>query len=306
VVFSNHWGTKGRVDMHFPTQQVQTIWAHGSFPLGQFHPWTKLLWQPQPDPVARMQKVIDGRWDADLVRWLEDAKATGIPMMVDFGVETNGAWFPWNGKWNGHGTTDGYGDPAWPDGPERFRDAYRHVIDLSRRPDVGADNITWSFHVDTWSRPNRAWWNKIRYYYPANNYIDWLGLSAYGEQVPTGDPSDWETFREIMGDPGRSNSPYRQFVALSPTKPTSVSEFGVTEDPAAGDKAEWITGAFESIADGYCPGFDSVSYWHEAWQNSHGMPDSNLRIDSSPEALAVYRAAVASPFFVSTPVFACG
>ena len=41
--------------------------------------------------------------------------------------------------------TNGYGDPYFPDGPERFRDAYRHIIDLFRKEDV--KNITWCFHV---------------------------------------------------------------------------------------------------------------------------------------------------------------
>ena len=61
-------------------------------------------------------------------------------MLVEFGTEMNGFWFPWNGKWNGAGATTGYGDPALPDGPERFRDAYRHVHDViasqARQPDL--------------------------------------------------------------------------------------------------------------------------------------------------------------------------
>ena len=35
--------------------------------------------------------------------------------------------------------------PNFPDGPERFRDAYRHIIDLFRKE--GVKNITWCFHV---------------------------------------------------------------------------------------------------------------------------------------------------------------
>ena len=34
-----------------------------------------------------------------------------------------------------------YGDPAVPDGPERFRDAARHIVDLF--DEVGATNLTY-------------------------------------------------------------------------------------------------------------------------------------------------------------------
>jgi hypothetical protein len=57
--------------------------------------------------------------------WAQDAKRVGIPIMVKFGTEVNGNWFPWSSILNGGGKTNGYGDPNYPNGPERFRDAYR-------------------------------------------------------------------------------------------------------------------------------------------------------------------------------------
>ncbi len=302
VVFSNPWGLHGRVDIDFPKQQVETVWAHGSIPYLRFQPWTKEYWRPRPDPVVTMQKVIDGTWDRQILAWMRAAKATGIPMLVEFGVEVNGSWFPWSGRWNGGGQTS-WRNPSLPDGPERYRDAYRHVIDLSRRAHV--TNITWGFHVDAWAQPHHAWWNRMRYYYPGNSYIDWLGISAYGEQVPTSDPSNWYSFRQVLGSPANPKSPWSEFAALAPSKPHSIAEFGVTEDPSAGDKAQWITDAFGAIASGYYPGVKLESYWSESWPNGGGKPDSELQIDSSPSSLSAYRSAVASPSFVATPTFVC-
>lgn len=302
VVFSNPWGIHGGIDIHFPTRKVETIWNHGAVPVVRFMPWT-LQWGVLPDPVISMQRIIDGRWDGAVVRWLKAAKDTGIPMMVDFGVEVNGDWFPWNGRWNGGGATDGYGDPTYPDGPERYRDAYRHIIDLARRPDVDASNITWTFHVDASGWPQR-WWNEPRWYYPGDSYVDWITVSDYGEQVPSGNPRKWFPFSEKLGDPSDPNSSYSQIRAISPDKPLGLIEFGVAEDPRAGDKGRWITDAFAAVTGGAYD-FDLVSWWHESWENWSGKI-SNLRIDSSPGALAAYRAAVADPFFSSAPRFACG
>ncbi len=68
------------------------------------------------------------------------------------------------------------------------------------------------------------------------------------------------------------------------------------------DKAAWISEAIGSIREGRYPRIRAVSYWHERWENSNGI-FSDLRINSSPRALAAYTEAVADPIFVTTPVF---
>jgi hypothetical protein len=302
VVFSNPWGTQGELDIRFPARKVRTIWRHGAVPVVRFMPWTRMV-QGKPDPVISMRRILNGRFDGELVRWLRDAASTGIPMMVDIGVEVNGDWFPWNGRYNGGGTTDRYGDPTYPDGPERYRDAYRHIVRLARRPSVGASNLTWTFHVDADGWPDR-WWNEPQWYYPGDAYVDWITVSAYGEQVPSGKPARWVSFTDRLGDPEDPDSPYARIRAISETRPLGLIEFGVTEDPEAGDKGAWIAEAFAAVRDGTYD-FDLVSWWHERWRNGSGKI-SNLRIDSSPGALAAYRDAVADPFFGSALEFTCG
>lgn len=43
-------------------------------------------------------------------------------------------------------------------------------------------------------------------------------------------------------------------------------------------------------------------YWHERWENEDGTY-SNLRVNSSPEALEAYRAGVADSFWIDRPQF---
>jgi hypothetical protein len=82
-------------------------------------------------------------------------------------------------------------------------------------------------------------------------------------------------------------------------------EFGVTEDPAAGDKAQWITDAYGSmIGPGARYDVSLVNYWSEKWTNGSGSR-SDLRVQSSPGALDAYRAAIAGSFFATTPSFSC-
>ena len=46
---------------------------------------------------------------------------------------------------------------------------------------AGAKNIIWVFHVQNYSYPSDEW-NQPKEYYPGDDYVDWLAMSAYGKQ----------------------------------------------------------------------------------------------------------------------------
>jgi hypothetical protein len=283
--FSNNWLKR----IQFPLQAVQTIHARGIFPFVRLMSWSRIE-QDVPETVYTLPRIIDGTFDHELVLWADQARALPFPLLVEFGTEVNGGWFPWNGIYNGAGKTDSYGDPAFPDGPKRFRDAYRHIIDLFRRR--GVRNITWFFHINALSWP-AADWNRMALYYPGDEYIDWIGVSVYGSQTPG---ERWVTFQEIL------DSAYSELAAISANKPLALLEFGVAEDPKQGSKAEWIRVALQSIREQRYPRLKAVCYWHEAWENEDGSV-SDLRINSSPAALAAYRQEIAASFFLPAAVF---
>lgn len=209
--FSNNWYDH----IKFPLSEVKTIHESGNIPFIRLMPRSNFS-EGGPDPEYTMQKIIDGAFDKALSEWAMDAKEIDIPLLVEFGTEVNGDWFPWNGSYNGGGIKHLYGDKNKEDGPERFRDAYRHMIDLFRAH--GVDNITWFFHVDAFGEPKKSW-NSIEKYYPGDKYIDWIGISVYGPQT--------------------KDEPYRSFVEIMETiypavrrisdKPIAILELGITE-----------------------------------------------------------------------------
>lgn len=298
--FSNNWGD----GIKFPEDAVKTIYSQGVVPFIRMMPRTTFT-DGLEDPVYTLQRFIDGEFDDDLRKWAQDAKRVGIPLMVEFGTEVNGDWFPWSGELNGESVREGYGDPTLPDGPERFRDAYKHIIDLFR--EEGVNNITWAFHVYadentgqySISNPKKnESWNAIANYYPGDDYIDWIGASVYGS-FERG--TEWSKFTDILDDV------YPQLTAISPNKPIAVFEFGVIEDPSKGNKSAWIQNALQSIENGRYPRIKGISYWHEQWNDCinvcvpglNGMID--LRLDSDEQSLQVYRKMISSSFFVSEP-----
>lgn len=284
--FSNNWFG----GIHFPGRAVTAIKRSGAIPFIRLMPrsdWT----EDQADRRYRLGAIAEGQFDAELRRWARAAGSTHVPLLVDFACEMNGDWFPWSGKWNGGGVRTGFGDPRLADGPERYRAAYRHVIRLFRAQ--GARNVTWVFHVNADSTPSEQW-NSMRAYYPGDDYIDWIGVSAYGAQTPK-DPG--ESFTAVL------DRAYQELAAISRRKPLMIAEFGVVEDPAKENKGRWISTALEAVANRRYPRIKGISYWHSNWQNEDGTY-SRMRIDSSSGALAAYRAGISRPTFVARARFA--
>jgi beta-mannanase len=199
----------------------------------------------------------------------------------------NGTWFPWSGTFYGGGKTAGHKDgQTLYEGPEQYKRAFRYVVDRVRARK--ATNILWGFHANNFSTPRTAW-NRMSNYYPGADYVDWLGLSAYGKMDRSW---AWNEFNNTVAEP------YAELCALDAVKPVFIAEWGVGEFPPA-DKAGFIAAALRDLPGEY-PRVKLAVYWHERWENKDGS-FSNLRVNSSPEAIGAYRTGIASPLWIGRP-----
>ncbi len=274
VYFSDNWYRSRR----FPVETAAWIRQAGSLPFVRLMLRSSAE-QDQAEPTFTLQNIIAGKFDTDLQAWCASARDFGTPLLAEYGTEVNGEWFSWNGKWNGGGKTDGYGDPNQPDGPERFKDAYRHIIRICR--EAGAKNITWVFHVNDGDWP-QADWNRLENYYPGDEWIDWIGVSDYGAQTPQDDY--WEGFRQGMDET------YPRLDALTADKPIALLEFGVTKNNPLGDQAEWARQALTDITSFRYPRLIGFSWWNEWWQNDDNPAhDTSMRVQDNPDLAAVFQ-----------------
>lgn len=239
----------------------------------------------------RLENILTGQWNDYIDRWADSAKALDTPLFVSLCNEMNGDWFPWSARYYGAGQPIAGIDPPRYVGPEYFKRAYRYIVDRVRAR--GAKNILWVFHVNNFPEPYEAW-NAFAQFYPGADYVDWLGLSVYG-QMFSDDPK-WDSFDDMI------QKPYDELIQLDARKPMMLAEWAVGEFPKRGDKAEWITTGFEHMASKY-PRLRAAIYWHERWQNKKSYLYSNMKVNSSPGALAAYRRAVASAFWLGQPIF---
>lgn len=260
--FTDRWGPLYR----FPGEYCAVLWATGHLPM--------ITWQPQTD----LASIIAGLWDDYILDWAHAAKEYGHPVMLRFGHEMNGNWYPWCGAQNGGGESTGYGDPTKPDGPERYIDAFRHVHDLFQA--AGADNVIWVWAPNE-GNPVGEPWNEVENYYPGDEYVDWLGMDGYnwGTSRPW---SHWRSFDELFGEL------CQRLVDLAPDKPIMIAEFASSEQ--GGDKAAWITDAFQRIKTFYS--HIKAVIWFDT------IKETEWAINSSPSSLAAFQEAIHNSYYI--------
>lgn len=272
----------------FPYRDCLTISEHGSVAA---IPYIDIAPKTQDNgSLPILNDIIDGNFNSDIRNWAEQAKAYGKPLYVCFDGEMNGAWgtpmgseHVGSGYANGGGTLNGYGDPAKPDGPERYVDAWRHIHDIFEA--VGADNVAWVWAVNNFDWPTDSW-NEFENYYPGGKYVDWLGVDGYNWNFPE---VGWLTFEDVF-----ETALYR-LQAISADKPIILAEFGCAQegvsDPPSYDKSTWITDGFNLLKTTYPYNHVGCFIWFDMDKERNWLIDS--------DGVAAPRAALADPYFAS-------
>jgi len=280
--FSQNWFD----GIDFPKEQVDVLKEMRITPFIRLMPRSSLALH-QKEEKFTLDNILRGDFDEDLALWAQNARQTNIPLFVEFGTEVNGDWFHWNGRWNGATEQSIHGDPSLADGPEKFRDAYRHIIDIFNKEQT--HNVTWFYHINATSSPEQAW-NAFMSYYPGDDYIDWIGISAYATQEKNKKP---KKFQDIFG-------PVYKEITTQTKKPIALVEFGIAEKGRSSTKADWIQDAFHSIKEIY-PLVKAVSYWQSSW-TENGIP-FDLRVDSSEQSLGAYKRGISDPYYLESISF---
>jgi hypothetical protein len=289
------WSISWHDGLRFPTSDVQALWRVGYVPQIRLFNWPVQDYAPvsqplPPGPIANSD-IAAGKHDTELRRFAAAARATNIPIEFDYDAEMQAA-HPWGGRFDGGGTATGYGDPGWPDGPEHYRDAYRHIIDIFRQE--GATNVTFIFQTNTIDggyATGGYWepWEAMKFYYPGDEYIDWLGLSAYAEPFFNVGPP--QSFRgKLLGGAGYQGS-YAEITALG-DKPLMINEMGLYRMPSEQSKAQWVEDASAVLQSGQFPRVKGLVWWA---QNKGG--DYDAYPNTSPTFLDGYKRAFGQPFY---------
>lgn len=111
------------------------------------------------DPTSTTCAAIAaGQQDAFLRSYAQSVKAFGNPVIISFGHEMNGTWYPW-------GSTSTQ--------PAVFVQAWRHIVNVFRQ--TGADNVTWLWTINSVA----SYEPPIADYWPGASYVTWVAFDAY-------------------------------------------------------------------------------------------------------------------------------
>ncbi|GGN11358.1 hypothetical protein FHR83_003434 [Actinoplanes campanulatus] len=90
VMWFDSWAS-GRA---FPLDEARMLWRRGIMPHYTWEPWNTALGPNDPGQI-HLTDVIDGTWDRYIRARAEEFAAVRLPILVRWGHEFNGSWYPW-------------------------------------------------------------------------------------------------------------------------------------------------------------------------------------------------------------------
>jgi hypothetical protein len=223
-----------------------------------------------PNGNVVMMDLLNGDYDQYILDWAYGLKELNEPVFLRYGNEMNGDWAQWC---------------AWYYGldPDLFIMSWVRVHTIFEM--VEAENVlfVWNPHDRTY--PDYDW--QVQYlYYPGDNMVDWIGLTAYNNGV-TRPAESWRNFDDCYKDI------YIEYRRRYSDKPFMITEFACNE--IGGSKAEWIETGLESLCEDY------PNIWIAVWWN--GVDDTWIYdIDSSDESTQAFKKAMDHPNVVQDPI----
>lgn len=237
-----------------PLSELDAVRARGAITLLTWEPW---VWgQGTNQPAYSLDRITEGDFDPYLRQWGAALAQWGHPIMLRFGHEMNGNWYPWVEGINGNGSGD-------------YVAAWRHVHDVLAA--TGASNVDW-----VWS-PNvpYAGSTPLTQLYPGADYVDSVSLDGYN----WGTSVSWSAWIEPAALFG---SGLQQVRDLAPGKQILISETASAE--AGGSKAAWNRALVEYLSDQ--PDVSALVWFHFT-------KETDWRIDSSASSSDALAAALA-------------
>jgi len=271
VYFDNEW----HESRAFPAETVSWIRDRGAVP------FIRLMMRSQKvplvtDPVFTLDRILAGDFDVDLRAWADAARRFGTPLIVEYGTEINGDWNPWSAPYNG----------GLDVGPDKFKRVYRHIVEVMRGR--GAANITWALHYNSQNFPGDDPRNVPSVYYPGDDVVDWVGISAYGSERSNDERCP--SFRSLL------DAALPQLRATTATKPLFVFEFASTDGNPRCPQTAWVEEALADLFGGRWPDIRGFSWWQQRFvddPSAGGFTD--YLVQDNPAVASAFRNALTGP-----------
>lgn len=218
-----------------------------------------------------IEDVLQGNYDSEIIQFAKTIKSLKKPVFVRIGNEMNGSWALWSHKYI-------YNDS------DLYKLSYRRIVDIFKKLEINNAYFVWN--------PNNREipyfsWNHASMYYPGDEYVDWIGLTAYNFGQTEWEP--FQSFDDLYHDL------YRKYLTDYGTKPMMITEFASAEK--GGSKAEFIEKAYKNLPSKY-PNIKMV-FWFDK-NDSH----YEFKINSSKASENAFEHTFKSKHIIKYPYLA--
>lgn len=166
-------------------------------------------------------QIIEGKYDDYLDSLAESFNEYDFPVLFRINNEMNGAWVLYSSYFVGKDT-------------DLYIECWRYIYDKFK--EKGVDNLIFVWNPNELSFPNFSYNNYLSYY-PGNEYVDVVGLTAYN----TGNYYKGETWRKFEEAYDAFYYDYESHFK----HPMMITEFSCSS--TGGNKSEWFTDMFNTI-----------------------------------------------------------
>ncbi|MDR1135111.1 MAG: glycoside hydrolase family 26 protein [Clostridiales Family XIII bacterium] len=205
--------------------------------------------------------ILNGEYDVYIRDYARKAADFGAPVLFRPGNEMNGDWCNYSAVYT---SMD----------PEIFKAFYRYLFNIFK--EEGADNVLWIWNPNSRSFPDFRW-NEGICYYPGDEYVDIIGLTAYNTGTYYKDET-WQSFVQLYDE-------VYYKVAAEFKQPLMITEFASSS--IGGDKVAWVKEMFEII--GYYDRIRAAVWWNSSDLDAEGMIARPYYLNETEELVQVFR-----------------
>ena len=215
--------------------------------------------------------LLNGQYDSYLYEYASVISEFGHPVLFRLFNEMNGDWCPYSSYNTSKDTM-------------LFKEAYRYIYSIF--DSAGAnENTIWIWNPNSESYPDFNW-NHALMYYPGDEYVDVIGLTAYNTGTYYSGEK-WQSFSELYDN---LYSDYCQWFS----QPFMITEFASSS--VGGDKAAWIDDMFLRMQN-----FSRIKiaiWWDGCDWDANGNIARPYFLDETQDTLEAFRKGIRSSWNV--------
>ena len=166
--------------------------------------------------------ILNGEYDNYLYQYAATIKDFAHPVLFRPFNEMNGDWCPYSAYNTSKDT-------------EIFKEAYKYIYSIFESSGAN-ENTIWVWNPNSVSYPNFDWNNALMYY-PGDNYVDIVGMTAYNTGTYYSGEK-WQSFNELYSE---LYTAYCKWFS----QPLMITEFASSS--IGGDKEAWMKNMFAEI-----------------------------------------------------------